>query len=41
LTRPSHGGGNLVEGAALSTHQLPEAYPSWNQFWDRLAREGV
>ena len=39
LTRPSHGAGNESGSAALSTYQLPEAYPSWGQFWDRVAEE--
>ena len=41
LTRPSHGAGNETVGSALSTYQLPEAYPSWAEFWDRVEREGV
>jgi hypothetical protein len=39
LARPTHGAGS--DSSNLSTHQLPEAYPSWNEFWDRVAREGV
>ena len=31
LTRPSHGAG--VDGARLSTSQLPEAFPTWGAFW--------
>jgi hypothetical protein len=31
LTRPSHGAG--VDGARLSTTQLPEAFPTWSAFW--------
>ena len=41
LTRPSHGAGNTADGASLSTYQLPEAYPSWGEFWERVEREGV
>jgi len=42
LNRPYHGAGNeTATGQALSTHQLPEAYPSWNAFWERVEREGV
>lgn len=41
LDRPSHGAITQLEGSSLSTHQLPEAYPSWQEFWDRVAREGV
>ncbi|MBO0730325.1 MAG: nuclear transport factor 2 family protein [Acidimicrobiaceae bacterium] len=39
LTRPSHGAGN--DGEALTTHQLPEAYPSWQAFWERAAETGT
>ncbi len=39
--RPSHAAGTQAETGALTTYQLPEAYPSWNEFWDRVAREGV
>jgi len=39
LNRPAHGAGTAVEGGALSTHQLPEAYPAWAAFWEQVARE--
>jgi SnoaL-like domain len=39
LNRPSHGAGHAVEGAALSTHQLPEAYPSWAEFWAGIGED--
>ena len=41
LTRPSHGAGNETGRGALRSYQLPEAYPSWNEFWDRVANEGA
>jgi len=41
LSRPAHGAGNQIEGSALTTHQLPEAYPAWSQFWERVEQEGV
>ena len=39
LTRPSHGAGVEGNRSALTTHQLPDAFPSWGAFWDRVARE--
>ena len=41
LTRPHHGAGNEGLSSALTTHQLPEAYPSWARFWDEVEREGA
>ena len=41
LTRPSHGAGNEGGRNALRSYQLPEAYPSWAAFWERVEREGV
>jgi hypothetical protein len=41
LTRPSHGAGNEGGRSSLRSYQLPEAYPSWNAFWERVEREGV
>lgn len=38
LTRPSHGA--LGPDDALTTHQLPEAYPSWHAFWEEVERQG-
>jgi uncharacterized protein (TIGR02246 family) len=37
LTRPSHGAGATGNGQTLTTHQLPEAFPSWGAFWERVA----
>ncbi|SFF96610.1 SnoaL-like domain-containing protein [Novosphingobium sp. CF614] len=34
LTRPSHGGGVNVDPAALKVGQLPDIWPSWNEFWN-------
>jgi hypothetical protein len=39
LDRPAHGKG--TDSRFLSTNQLPEAYPSWGEFWARVAQEGV
>ena len=36
LTRPSHGAGVGNGAGALTTHQLPEAFPSWDRFWSSL-----
>ena len=36
LTRPSHGAGVDDGGGALTTHQLPEAFASWDRFWSSL-----
>lgn len=33
LNRPEHGAGNRPGEEALTSHQLPEAYPSWAEFW--------
>ena len=33
LTRPSHGAGVDAESDRLTTHQLPEAFATWRQFW--------
>lgn len=41
LTRPSHAAGNETGRNALRSYQLPEAYPSWAAFWERVQREGV
>jgi hypothetical protein len=41
LNRPSHGAGSRALTSSLTTHQLPEAYPSWNAFWQRVEQEGV
>ena len=34
LTRPSHGGGSY--DSALTTSQLPEAFPTWGEFWQQV-----
>jgi hypothetical protein len=41
LTRPYHGAGNEGLSSTLTTHQLPEAYPSWGRFWEEVEREGA
>jgi hypothetical protein len=41
LTRPAHGKGNEGGRSNLRSYQLPEAYPSWAAFWERVEREGV
>jgi hypothetical protein len=33
LTRPYHGAGIDSAGSGLTTHQLPEAFESWDRFW--------
>lgn len=38
-TRPSHGATAEVGANALSTQQLPEAYPAWGAFWERVHNE--
>ncbi len=35
LERPAHGAG-VGDGDALTTTQLPEAFPSWGEFWRRV-----
>jgi hypothetical protein len=32
LTRPGHGAG-VGDSASLTTHQLPEAFETWERFW--------
>ena len=34
LTRPSHGAGVSDGTGSLTTHQLPEAFETWDQFWE-------
>jgi len=34
LTRPSHGGGVNVDPGSLRVGQLPDIWPSWNDFWE-------
>ena len=34
LTRPRHGAG--LEDNPLTTIQLPDAFPTWNEFWRRI-----
>jgi len=41
LTRPAHGAGNEDERTSLQSHQLPESYPTWAEFWERVALEGA
>lgn len=36
LTRPAHGAGVNEEREALRTVQLPDAFPSWGAFWERV-----
>jgi len=36
LSRPAHGAVTDPSGSRLSTHQLPDAYPTWAQFWARV-----
>ncbi len=33
-TEPSHGAGVGREGEGLATHLLPDAWPSWDQYWE-------
>jgi hypothetical protein len=33
LVRPSHGAGTADNQSSLTTHQLPEAFPTWAAFW--------
>jgi ketosteroid isomerase-like protein len=40
LTRPSHGAGVDDGESGLTTHQLPEAFPSWDRFWSSLDQSG-
>ena len=35
----AHGAGVEGNRGALTTHQLPDAFPSWGAFWERVARE--
>jgi hypothetical protein len=37
LTRPSHGAG--LEDNPLTTIQLPDAFPTWGEFWRRMGDE--
>ena len=39
LTRPSHHGVSNRSETTLTSHWLPDAFPSWQEFWDRVARE--
>lgn len=34
LTRPSHGAGVNVGDDSLTTHLLPDAFPTWGPFWE-------
>ena len=36
LTRPSHGV-DQAGGSGLTSHQLPEAFPSWSRFWEAVS----
>ena len=36
LTRPSHGAGVIEGGKILPTGLLPDAWPSWGEFWQRV-----
>lgn len=37
--RPGHGAGLDVEGPGMTTRKLPDAWPSWGQFWDEAAEK--
>jgi hypothetical protein len=39
LTRPAHGAGVNDGDDALTTGLLPDAYPSWGEFWRRVSPE--
>ena len=39
LTRPAHGAGVNDDREPLSTLQLPDAFPSWRAFWEKLERK--
>jgi len=41
MTRPSHAAGVDAGQSALTTYLLPDAFPSWGAFWERVEREGV
>jgi hypothetical protein len=38
LSRPTHGGGLENDRESLGVGQLPEAWPSWAQFWAETGR---
>ncbi len=38
LTRPAHGAGVNDADEPLSTVQLPDAFPSWGVFWEKVER---
>ena len=38
LTRPAHGAGVNDVDEPLSTVQLPDAFPSWGVFWEKVER---
>ncbi len=40
LTRPAKGAGVGGGKDALGTGQLPDIFPTWQAFWDRVARDG-
>lgn len=37
LTRPSHGGGAYDQ--SLKTSQLPDAFPTWGEFWRQVGKD--
>jgi hypothetical protein len=39
LDRPAHGAG-VNDFAQIHERQLPDAYPSWTEFWDSAAADG-
>jgi hypothetical protein len=41
LTRPAHGAGLEREGSGLTSHLLPEAYPTWEEFWALVDSESA
>jgi len=38
LTRPAHGAGVNDSREPLRTAQLPDAFPSWRAFWEKVGR---
>ena len=41
LTRPAHGAGVNTGEESLSTHQLPEAFASWDRFWSGVDQDNA
>jgi len=38
LTRPQHGAGLETDRESLQVRQLPDAWPSWEEFWKQCGR---